>query len=103
MQPDEPLKTSAAATHPRVVFFVNGIYTRHIAGSDIYLTHMARAAIKANFPVHFFGGHALRWFLERQQLPLNQTLTDKKIANLGDASSVGGQIGLLVDNTRRFF
>jgi len=103
MQPDEPLKTSAAATHPRVVFFVNGIYTRHIAGSDIYLTHMARAAIDANFPVHFFGGHALRWFLERQQLPLNQTLTDKKIANLGDASSVGGQIGLLVDNTRRFF
>jgi len=103
MPPDEHFKTSAAAVHPRVVFFVNGIYTKHIAGSDIYLTHMSRAAIEANFPVHFFGGHALRWFLERQQLPLNQTLTDKKIANLGDASSVDGQIGLLLDNTRRFF
>ena len=103
MQPDESLDARAATARPRVVFFVNGIYTRHIAGSDIYLTHMARAAIDANFPVHFFGGHALRWFLERQGLPLNQTLTDRKIAELGDASSMGGQLGLLVDNTRRFF
>ena len=86
-----------------VVFFVNGIYTTHIAGSDIYLKHMARAAIEAKHPVHFFGGHALRWFLERQQLPLNQTLTDRKMANLGDASSVGGQLKLLVDYTKRFF
>ncbi len=103
MPPDKPLAAPAAASHPPVVFFVNGIYTRHIAGSDIYLTHMARAAIAENYPVHFFGGHALTWFLERQGLPLNQTLTDSKVANLGDASSVGGQLGLLIDNTRRFF
>lgn len=102
MQPDESLKASTATAHPRVVFFVNGIYTKHIAGSDIYLTHMARAAIEANFPVHFFGGHALRWFLERQQLPLNQTLTDSKIADLEDAGSISGQLRLLVDNTKRF-
>jgi glycosyltransferase involved in cell wall biosynthesis len=87
----------------RVVFVVNGVYTKHIAGSDIYLTHMARAAVETNHPVHFFGGHALQWFLERQGLPLNQTLTDRKMADLGDASSMGGQIKLLWDNTRRFF
>lgn len=103
MQPEKPLDTPAATDHPRVVFFVNGVYTKHIAGSDVYLTHMARAAIEAKFPVHFFGGHALSWFLERQGLPLNQTVTDSKMANLGDASSIGGQLGLLVDNTKRFF
>jgi hypothetical protein len=102
-EPNKPLDSTAAPTQMRVVFFVNGVYTTHIAGSDIYLTHMARAAAEANHPVHFFGGHALRWFLERQGLPLNQTLTDRKMANLGDASSMGGQIKLLWDNTRRFF
>ena len=104
MTPDKPLDASTpAASHPRVVFFVNGIYTKHIAGSDVYLTHMARGAMEANYPVHFFGGHALRWFLERQGLPLYQTVTDRKMASLGDASSIGGQIGLLLNNTRRFF
>jgi glycosyltransferase involved in cell wall biosynthesis len=103
MPPDKPLDAPPAASHPRVVFFVNGIYTKHIAGSDIYLTHMARAAIEANYPIQFFGGHALRWFLERQGLPLNQTVTDSKVADLGDAGSIGGQLGLLIDNTRRFF
>jgi glycosyltransferase involved in cell wall biosynthesis len=102
MPPDKSLDAPAAGPRPRVVFFVNGIYTKHIAGSDIYLTHMARAAMEAKFPVQFFGGHALRWFLERQQLPPNQTLTDKRIADLGDAGSIGGQLKLLVDNTRRF-
>jgi glycosyltransferase involved in cell wall biosynthesis len=102
-EPNRPLDSAAAAPKLRVVFFVNGVYTTHIAGSDIYLTHMARAAADANYPVHFFGGHALRWFLERQGLTLNQTLTDRKIANLGDASSIGGQIRLLADNIRRFF
>jgi glycosyltransferase involved in cell wall biosynthesis len=101
--PNKPSDSTARATRPRVVFFVNGVYTRHIAGSDIYLTHMARAAVEANYPVHFFGGHALRWFLERQGLPLNQTLTDRKIADLADAGSISGQIRLLMDNTRRFF
>jgi glycosyltransferase involved in cell wall biosynthesis len=104
MPPDKSLDAPAtAASHPRVVFFVNGIYTKHIAGSDIYLTHMARAAIEANYPVQFFGGHALSWFLERQGLPLNQTVTDSKVADLGDAGSIGGQLKLLLDNTRRFF
>ena len=103
MPPDKTLEAPAAAPRPRVVFFVNGIYAKHIAGSDIYLTHMARAVVDAGFPVQFFGGHALRWFLDRQQLPPHQTLTDKKIAALGDAGSMGGQLKLLVDNTRRFF
>jgi len=103
MQPAKPLDAPVAGNHPRVVFFVNGIYTKHIAGSDIYLTHMARAAVEANYPVHFFGGHALSWFLARQSLPLNQTLTDSKVADLGDASSIGGQLGLLIDNALRFF
>ena len=102
MQSDELLDALVATSRPRVVFFVNGVYTDHIAGSDIYLTHMARAAVEANFPVHFFGGWALRWFLKRQGLPLNQTLTDSKIANLGAVSSIGGQFRLLIDNTRRF-
>lgn len=102
--PSSPIEpATSAASRPQVVFFVNGIYTRHIAGGDIYLTHMARAAADAGYPVHFFGGHALSWFLERQKLPGSQSVTDRKMADLGDASSVSGQVKLLFDYARRLF
>jgi glycosyltransferase involved in cell wall biosynthesis len=86
---------------PRLVCFVNGIYSSQIGGGDTYFFHMARAAIEAGHPVHFFGGHALKEFLEKKQLPLNLTLTDKRKGNFGTASSLGEQVRLLFDFARR--
>ncbi|HEX4264967.1 MAG TPA: glycosyltransferase family 4 protein [Verrucomicrobiae bacterium] len=102
MNPPSPPESSAAApNHQRVVCFVNGVYTKHIGGGDIYFTHIIRGVVDAGFPVHFFGGHALEWFLKFQNLPLNLTLTDRRIADLGDASSFGGQIRLFGDYVKR--
>ncbi|HEY2082624.1 MAG TPA: glycosyltransferase family 4 protein [Verrucomicrobiae bacterium] len=102
MNPPSPAESPATASaHPRVVCFVNGVYTKHIGGGDIYFTHIIRGVIDAGYPVHFFGGHALEWFLKFQNLPLNLTLTDRRIADLGDASSFGGQVKLFVDYIRR--
>jgi glycosyltransferase involved in cell wall biosynthesis len=105
MNPPSPAESPAtgASRHQRVVCFVNGVYTKHIGGGDIYFTHIIRGVIDAGFPVHFFGGHALEWFLKFQNLPLNLTLTDRRIADLGDASSFGGQIRLFGDYVRRVF
>ena len=101
MNPPSP--TESPTTHPRLVCFVNGIYTQHIAGGDIYLTHIIRGVVEAGFPVHFFGGHALEWFLKHQNLPLNLTLTDQRIAEIGNDSSIGGQAKMFVDYGRRLF
>jgi glycosyltransferase involved in cell wall biosynthesis len=102
MNPPSPAESPAAGSaHPRVVCFVNGVYTKHIGGGDIYFTHIIRGVIDAGYPVHFYGGHALEWFLKFQNLPLNLTLTDRRIADLGDASSFGGQIKLFGDYIRR--
>jgi glycosyltransferase involved in cell wall biosynthesis len=102
MNPPSPAESPAAGSaHPRVVCFVNGVYTKHIGGGDIYFTHIIRGVTEAGYPVHFFGGHALEWFLKFQNLPLNLTLTDRRIADLGDASSFVGQVKLFADYIRR--
>jgi len=105
MNPPTPTESPGPSPtrHPRLVCFVNGIYTQHIAGGDIYLTHIIRGVLQAGFPVHFFGGHALEWFLKHQNLPLNITLTDQRMAEIGDAASLGGQAKMFVDYARRLF
>jgi glycosyltransferase involved in cell wall biosynthesis len=90
-----------STTLPRVVFFVNGIFGDGVGGGDIYFQHMARAVIGDGHPIHFFGGHALKTFLEKQKLPLNLTLTDSSPGKLGDVSSLAGQFRLLWDFGRR--
>lgn len=87
---------------PRVVFFVNGIFSEGIGGGDIFFSYMARAALEAGYPVHFFGGHALKRYSERESLPPNLTLTDNGMAELGDVGRLRGQLRLLLDFSRRF-
>jgi glycosyltransferase involved in cell wall biosynthesis len=93
----QPAANPPAQRRPRLVFFVNGIFGEGIGGGDIYLYQMARAAIAAGYPIHFFGGHALKRFLEKQNLPLNLTLTDSQAAELGDVNRFSGQSRLLRD------
>jgi glycosyltransferase involved in cell wall biosynthesis len=82
---------------PRLVCFVNGIFSESIGGGDVYFSYIARAALDAGHPLHFFGGHALQRYLTRQGFPINLTLTDRTMADLGDGGSLGGQFRLLRD------
>ncbi|SPE57101.1 hypothetical protein SBV1_2630017 [Verrucomicrobia bacterium] len=87
----------------RLVCFVNGIYANEIGGGDVYFAHLARGVLATGRPLHFFGGHVLKEYLERQGLPLNLTLTDRHKGNLGDVTSLRGQFRLLFDFVRRCF
>jgi glycosyltransferase involved in cell wall biosynthesis len=92
---------SRKTARPRLVCFVNGIFGEGFGGGDVYLYHTARAALDAGYPIHFFGGHAFKRYLERMDLPLNLTLTDARPGNLGDVTALAGQFRLLWDFGRR--
>jgi glycosyltransferase involved in cell wall biosynthesis len=87
---------------PRLICFANTIYNDSMAGGDIYFYFMVQSALDAGYPVHFFGGHALRHFLQRWKLPENLTLTDSGPGKLGDVTKLAGQFRLLLDYIRRF-
>jgi len=95
--------TPAPASRPRLVCFINGIYTNHITGGDIYFAYIVRTVVAAGYPVHFFGGHAFQQFLQREKLPPNLTLTDRRVGDLGNVSTLGGQLRLLIDYFKRAF
>ena len=99
-----PSPAAEAPCHlPRLVCFVNDIYDQSMAGGDVYFYFTASAAIQAGHPVHFFGGHALKDYLERWKLPKNHTITDSGPGKLGDFSTLPGQFRLFWDFTRRFW
>ena len=85
----------------RLVCFVNGIFGEGIGGGDVYFYFIACAALDAGYPIHFFGGYALKHYLEKNNLPLNLTLTDDGPAKLGDVAQLSGQFRLLWDFRRR--
>jgi glycosyltransferase involved in cell wall biosynthesis len=97
----ESASTNQAAARARLVCFVNGIFGDGIGGGDIYFAFMVRAALAAGYPVHAFGGHAFQKYLEKQKLPVTQTLTDAEQGRLGDVGSLGGQFRLLFDFRKR--
>ena len=67
------------SVHARVVHFLcNGVYSDKIGGGDVHLAYMARAALKAGFNLHFFGGHALRKQLSNSFSEPHVTLTDHR-------------------------
>lgn len=92
---------SHSKSRHRLVAFVNGIFADGIGGGDVYFNHIARAALEAGWPMHFFGGHALKRYLEKQGLPLNLTLTDSSPGKLGNVTKLTGQFRLLWDFGRR--
>jgi glycosyltransferase involved in cell wall biosynthesis len=88
-------------TRRRLLCFVNGIYCEGIGGGDVYFYFMARAALDAGYPIHFFGGHAFKNYLKKNKLPLNLTLTDEAAGQLGNVAQMAGQFRLLWDFRRR--
>lgn len=63
---------------------------------------MARAAIKAGWQLHFFGGHALKHHLGEQGIAAEQILTDRRMMPTIRPATFGGQIRLLWDYLKRF-
>ena len=98
---ETPAAPTPAPKRPRLVCFVNGIFGEGIGGGDVYFYFIAHAALAAGYPIHFFGGHAFRRYLEKNQLPLNLTLTDSGVGKLGNVGSLAGQFRLLLDFRRR--
>jgi glycosyltransferase involved in cell wall biosynthesis len=98
-----PDSTTAPTPRRRLVCFVNGIFAEGIGGGDTYFAYMVQAALAAGYPIHFFGGHALRRYLEKRGFPMNLTLTDARPGRLGDVSRLGGQFRLLFDFARRLY
>lgn len=96
-----PIATPASEKRRRVVCFVNGIFASGIGGGDVYFRYIAGAILGAGHPIHCFGGHALKDYLERVQLSAHLTLTDSRAGKLGNVSSLPGQFRLLWDFGRR--
>ncbi|HEY4415306.1 MAG TPA: glycosyltransferase family 4 protein [Verrucomicrobiae bacterium] len=102
MELNSPSASAAKpASQPRLLCFVNGIFASGIGGGDVYFSYMATAALASGYPIHFFGGHALKNYLAKQNLPLNLTLTDDSLGQLGDVTTFSGQLRLLWDFGRR--
>lgn len=87
----------------RIHFVANCLYGTHIAGGDIHFFQLALGAIKAGFQLHFFGGHALAYHLQKQEISATQTVTDSRMLPRINAESLGGQLRLLWDYIGRFF
>src|SRR6516162_2360686 len=86
---------------PRLVFIANTMYSNIVSGGEIHTLNLAMSALAAGYQVHFLAGHALKAELERRALPVTVNVTDKQIMPSRDFSTLGGQLSLLVDYTRR--
>jgi glycosyltransferase involved in cell wall biosynthesis len=85
----------------RLHLVANCVYGKHIGGGDTHFYQMARAAGRAGWRLHFFGGHALQFQLQQQALVAEQTLTDAAIMPPIRAETLGGQWRLLWDYLKR--
>jgi glycosyltransferase involved in cell wall biosynthesis len=88
-------------TKPRLVFVANTMYSNIVSGGEIHTINLATSALAAGYEVHFLAGHALRAELERRGLPVTVSVTDKQVMASRDFSTLGGQVSLLLDYTRR--
>jgi glycosyltransferase involved in cell wall biosynthesis len=77
------------------------MYSNIVSGGEIHTLNLAMSALAAGYQVHFLAGHALKAELERRALPVTVNVTDKQIMPSRDFSTLGGQLSLLVDYTRR--
>jgi len=94
---------SKSGTKPgRLHFVANCVYGTHFGGGDTHFYQMARAAIKAGWRLHFFGGHALKHHLREQGITAEQTLTDRRMMPPIRPATLGGQFCLLWDYLKRF-
>jgi len=91
----------ARSEKPRLVFVANTMYSNIVSGGEIHTCNLTASAIAAGYRVHFFTGHALKGELERRALPVTVSVTDKQIMAPRDFGTLGGQLSLLVDYSRR--
>lgn len=81
----------------QVHFVANCVYADHVAGGDIHFFNMAQATIEGGYPLHFFGGHALKQHLEKRKNDATITLTDSGQTTGINMESLRGQFRLFKD------
>lgn len=86
----------------RLHFIANCVYGTHFGGGDTHFYQMAKAAIRAGWQLHFYGGHALKHHLKEQGIKAEQTLTDRQMMPPIRPATLGGQFRLLWDYVKRF-
>ena len=87
---------------PRLVFIANSMYSNILSGGEVHTSNLANSALAAGYRVHFLCGHALKAELERRQLPVTISLTDKGMLPPRDFSTLGSQLKLLADYFVRY-
>src|SRR5581483_9841622 len=91
----------SGSVKPRLVFVANTMYSNIVSGGEIHTCNLTASAIAAGYQVHFFTGHAMKAELQRRALPVTITVTDQRIMTPRDFGTLGGQLSLLVDYSRR--
>lgn len=94
--------TKTTGPKGRLHFVANCVYGTHFGGGDTHFYQMARAASKAGWQLHFYGGHALKHHLREQGIVAEQTLTDRRMMPPIRPATLGGQFRLLWDYIKRF-
>src|SRR6185369_16649244 len=98
------MSSSAPPTNlarPRLVFVANTMYSNIVSGGEIHTCNLTASALAAGYQVHFLAGHALKGELERRGLPVTVSVTDRQVMPPRDFGTLGGQVSLLVDYSRR--
>ena len=90
-----------ASEKPRLVFVANTMYSNIVSGGEIHTCNLTASAIAAGYRVHFLAGHALKAELERRKLPVTVSVTDQAVMAPRDFGTLGGQLSLLVDYSKR--
>lgn len=90
-----------SAEKPRLVFVANTMYSNIVSGGEIHTCNLTASALAAGYRVHFLAGHALKDELQRRGLPVSVSVTDKQVMAPRDFGTLGGQLSLLVDYSRR--
>ena len=86
----------------QVHFVANCVYSDLVAGGDIHFFNMARATVESGFPLHFFGGHALKEHIRNRDIAATVTLTDQKKLRRINMETLEGQLRLLLNYLGKF-
>ena len=87
---------------PQVHFIANAVYSEKVGGGDIHFYHMAEAVLRAGYPLHFFGGHALAEHLKARGIEAQLTLTDERSLPPVNLDTLSGQAKLFRDYAGRY-
>ena len=95
--------TAATTTHQRVVFIVNGLFNRQLAGGDIHLLHSIRAITDAGWEARYLSSRHLAQHLQDRNLPGQVIFTDHAADGVFSDATLLGKCALFWEFFQRLF